>query len=317
MKKKLTYIPLAAILAALLLSSCTQPPAPASGASSSAAQSTESSSQGAPEPGNTPEAVSILEQMDALYAQLDTAPLPQQENGLWLGYIDLAKGTLEHLPPQLIKNEPRAYELAQQIRAVLFPQDNLPYDFTSLEEAYRPALLQTAIYHTAPLDLNWSWDAETNTLVVSTYQDHVISALLKNELTEGRYPTAAYSGQDVRATMRTLYGDELDYADMDVSPYYYYAREDVYFQMGDWGGPMWRYPQITAYTETDETVVCEAVIIYALDKETPLEENGTVLTPQNFESLTAKYPKFRLTFTKADDGRLTLSAWQTLRKAAE
>lgn len=312
-RRKLTYIPLTALLAAILLSACTQPPAPVAGTSSAISEAEASSVSPVPEAGNTPDTVNILEQMDALYAQLDTAPIPQQEGEIWGSTVDLAKGTAEHLPPQLIKNEPRAYALSQQIRALLYPSDNVTADFASIESAYRPALLQMAIYHTAPLDINWSWDPETKAFSVSSYQDHVIPALIKHEVQEGRSPSDIYSGESVRATMQQLFGDDVEYFDMDTAPYYYYAREDVYFRVGDFGGPYWRYPQITAYQETDTGVTVETVLVWALDKDTPLEVDGTPLTAQNFEALTAKNTKLRLTFQKAEDGRLVLSAWQTLR----
>ena len=311
----LTKRSLAALLCALtlLMTSC----APAQSTTSEQPSKPESSEPEQPEtsPDDQSAQTDLIEQIQALWAQLDTTKLPQES---------LGRGTLkefepgvrpEDLPVQtLYPEDATAYQLANQIWNVTAFSGNILEDFDSPDNAYLPAMLHTALYRTNPLDLTGYQPEDPE-----RKSDHVITALMQEQNDDGRWPSYAFAGEDVHATVTRLFGSDIQPYDMDVGPYYYFKRGDVYLQMGDYGGPMWPYAQITHYEQTDNGYLCEAVLIHALDAEQPLyltrDGQDINLTAENFEELTADLAKYRYTFTWEDD-HLILSALQTLREAA-
>lgn len=79
---------------------------------------------------------------------------------------------------------------------------------------------------------------------------------------------------------------------------------------------MWAYPQITKLEPTEDGYQCEAVMIYALAEDIPLEYpdgSGALLTAENFEEATAQCPAYRYTFQQAQDGHYILRGLEVLR----
>ncbi len=237
----------------------------------------------------------LIREMDSLYAMLDTSRLPQKDNGYW------QDATEAEMPPQLVSDHPLAMQIALHIRkGYLYADGNLLEPFGDIDESFRPAILQTALYTTASVD--WGeLDDEGN----STNPDHVLTWLVKNEIEEQRMPSALLYASDVDETIATYYGD-LDFMHMTPPNHYlYYGREEVYCQIGDYGGPAWRYPQITSIQETDDGVVCEAVLVWAMSPDEPMWTDENVdLTADNFLSATVESPLYRYTFRQENDGRL-------------
>lgn len=300
-------------LAAGCLNACA-PPAPPVSASSQMTASTasETSSAQQPEEGEVSEqGNSLLAQIDALYAQLDTTPLPLLENDRYS--LDPNHG-VDELPPQLAIDTPEAYVLSNQIRNYLYFGGNILEDFNNPNDAYFPAMLQTALYHATPIDLTktgWDWNSEE---YLSTDSNHVVALLIKQEIENGRMPSDVYYASEVEAVVHHLFGDEREVFHFDQSPYYHFKKAGLYTRLGDFGGPAWVYPQMTLIEKTATGYVCEAVMVSALEKDTPMEtRDGVILTRENFEQASINSPKYRYTLREEADGRLTLQAFQTLR----
>lgn len=257
----------------------------------------------------------IIAQMEALYDKLDSSRLPVDRT--WIRLLDETEQ--EDLPPQLFFDEAEAYRLSQAIRNLMSGPHQLGLrDFESIDEAYKPSLLEAALFHTQPIIFGIETSSED--IFKFTPKNHVLGMLVKREIESGRWPSELFYEDDVQSVMDYLYGEGVDFFGNNVNkPYYYYEREHVFSRVGDYGGPYWGYPQITNYTKTDEGYECETVIVSALDKNEPMygDDHEVALTKENFEENTALSAKYRFAFREAPDGHLQLSSFKTLRKAAE
>ncbi len=240
----------------------------------------------------------------------------------WWIMRDTGDEYLAELPPQLLMDEPYCYELAVTIMHVNdFGGTRWTKEFNGIENACLDDLLLIALYRTPNIDFPVSFSSETG-FKSAEYPNHPLVDALNREWAEkGHDSTALYYAQEVEKTFDFLFGYRFLKSDgtfdhHDVSPYDYLPDEAVYSQCGDWGGPMWFYPQVTSYEKTADGVTAEAVSIFALDKETPLEEDDVPLTKENFMELTNRRDWMRYTFKTAGDGRLVLDGVQYIRKTA-
>lgn len=311
--KKLHTV-LAITLAAATLSACTPPAPPVAASSQVQAASSVPASDTPPAPlpeedaqaSEMPEEQpgTLLEQIDALYAQLDTTPLPLLEDDRYS--LDPNHG-VDELPPQLVIDTPEAYMLANQVRKFLYFGGNILEDFNNPNDALSPPILKTALYRTAPIDYKVLED------IIGT--DHILAELVEREAKNGRRPDEIYYTDEVEAVVHYLFGDEVQVGHMDIEPYYFFRQAGVYTLPRNVRAQWWSYPQITLIEKTAEGYICEAVMVMALDKQTPMEARGSnvPLTRENFEQESVNAPKYRYTFREEADGRLTLQAFKTLR----
>lgn len=255
----------------------------------------------------------LLEQMDALYAQLDDSRKPEQDYSMITYEYDA-----QTMPPQLALDEEEAYEIAALVMNYLYFGGNILEDFDEIDNIYRPAMIQTALYRTTPIVYDWQYSmGDGQYEYLGPFDNHVISALMKHEVEEGRALSDFVYADSVEKNIRQLFGDEVDFYHMDLDPYYYYAREGVYARAGDFGGPMYPYPQITAYERTEDGLTCELTLVHSLDRETPMNAGGEDLTAENFEEATASLAQYRYTFATAPDGHYILASLKTVRPAVE
>jgi hypothetical protein len=327
MKKGISVILIAILL--VTFAACGNDNTPSSGTSapeppseSSAASAPESASasisvaeSGEPtSPSTSDQDNDLLHQIDALHQQLDTTRLPLQEYDYW---FSTDSDSLAELPTQLILDIPEAYYYAQTIRNYLFHNSNILSDFEDIESMPGVGVIKTAIYHTTPIQWHWSTYGGAENGYDGPYDNHVLSALIKNEAEQGRGLTDLYYEDDVQDTIKRMFGDieEINYYNGG-EPYIYYARDKVYGRIGDFGGPVWHYPILTAMEPAADGMVCEVVLVSALDKETPLTPilGDEELTADNFELATAHSAKYEYTFANGADGNPVLISLITLRE---
>lgn len=241
----------------------------------------------------------------------------------WWIMKDTGDEYLAELPPQLMADEPYCYELAVTIMHVNgHGGTRWTKEFDGIENACLDDLLQIALYRTPSIDFPVSFSSETG-YISAEYPNHPFLDALNRELAENTHGSEAlYYAQEVEKTFDVLFGYRFLNSDgtfdhRDEPPYFYLPDVEVYNQYADWGGPMWFYPQITSYEKTADGIIVEAVSIFALDKETPLEEDDVPLTKENFMELTQNEDWIRYTFKTAGDGRLVLDGVQYIRKTAQ
>lgn len=270
--------------------------------------------QSEPEPEPEPQGDGgIMAQIDELYGQLSREKLPPAE---WDPFLQADEASLAELPRQLVVDTPEAYYYAQVIRNYLAQGTKLP-DFESPDHIYVAEALKVALYHTKPI--KWIWDFQggaSGGVYNGPNDDNIVNALVKREVEEGRGICDVFYAEDVHATIQKLFGDEADIWDHDVFPYYYYDKEKVYTRIGDFGGPGWQYPVVTSMQATPDGMICDIILVWALDKDTPLEADGIELTPENFKNAAAKSAEYRYTFVNRDGGQV-LASLKTLREGAE
>ncbi len=227
---------------------------------------------------------------------------------------------IAELPPQLMLDEPTSYRLAQTIRNMTyFNNTDWSTEFDHIENAHFWDLLLAALYRTPTISMPFEQDYNQNPPWTSTqYPNHHLLGLLNNEFEQGRPIDWVIYEADVKTTFEFLFGAEwLQNWDrvggQDVYPYYYYKRDGVFAFSCGFGGPMWKYAQILGYEKTADGYLAEAVCIWALDKDIPLEHNDVILTKENFMEQTALLPIIRYTFIEMPDGRLVLNGIKYLR----
>lgn len=255
-----------------------------------------------------------METILALEETLDDSLLPLSDYSSFFDWED----STDHLPTQLLVDTPEAYQYAQHIMNYLYFNGNVLEDFDG-SSIYMPAVIQTALYRTTPIA--WQWESTTGATpeYLGPFDDHVLSALIMRETYENRGITDLYYESDVQETIRILFGDEAKINNLTVEPFVYYPAEEVYGRIGDFGGPVWSYPILTEMTAVENGMICEVVLTYALDKETPLtvRNSDEGLTAENFAALTKDIPRLRYTFVEALDGRMILQSLQTIPATEE
>lgn len=246
---------------------------------------------------------SIIGQMESLYRQLDDSRLPLESYTYWHS-TDQAE--LDELPQQLVLDTPEAYFYAQTIRNYLC-YGNILEDFEGVESLKNDSvILQTALFHTKPIQWH-SWAEE------GREQTHQISWLMRNENAESRGLCELFYADDVQDTIRRMFGEGTHVMNWSTGSYLYYPREGIYGCIGSFGGPWWRYPMLLAMEPTEDGMICEVVLVWALDKETPFQLPGfDEITAENFAEATADLPRYRYTFAMGEDGAPILTALQTL-----
>ena len=221
------------------------------------------------------------------------------------------------LPPQILVNEPMCYRLSQAVMNVtFFSGTDWRVEFDTIDKADFENLLLITLYHTP--QINMPWESSGGILLFKDYPGHPFAALVNHETEEDRHLEDLFYVEDVEKTFRYLYGDhkaENHFRHRDVWPYYYYKKEGVYGLTVAFGGPMWPYPQVTDYKKTADGYTVDVISPMALDKDTPLEENGVPLTKENFMEATKKLDWIRYTFVTAEDGRFLLNGVKYLRRA--
>ena len=307
---------LSLLLAFSLLAGCTATPPASSSSSPSTSQSESShessSSATSSESASSTSSDSVIDQLTRLYRELHQTELPRVD---YSGWLETDPDSLDQLPQQLVIDTPEAYEYAQRIRNYFYFGGNILEDFDDPEMIYQPAAIQTALYHTTPINI-WSYYEDGK--LSEPYGDHQLGALLLRESAEGRYPSDLFYVKDVHETYAKLFGGDLTIYDQDVLPYYYYELEGVYSRVGDFGGPWWTYPMVTSIEETDSGVIVEIIEVDALDKDTPVSiwkgEESIDLTAENFAEATENEPILRYTFQREDTGDLILVGLQTIER---
>lgn len=272
-----------------------------------------------------------LEQLDAIWDSLDRSPIPQL-NYSWSDWHFDEDVMPDNLPPQVFyQDDPIPYQLSMQIRTTIFYHrtDFYPpeYDYAELvQKGYSlpDQLLQAAIFHSDPLDMGRYESSPQYGYDVPYYADypnHIVSATVRFMARNGYYLSNIYSGKDVREKAHQLFGKNIEIFDHSIDPYLYFSEADIYCQQGDFGGPVWPYPQIIRYEKLDNGYSCDAVIsnaVYPDELPWVFDENihQLPLTKENFESATAHLKLWRYTFTWEGDN-LILSKLETLRDGKE
>lgn len=252
-------------------------------------------------------------------------PLPQSSQGetialeptnekipaveLSYNYFSFNDTLPDDLPQQLVMDEETAYRLARTIQNFLFYGENRLGDFDGQLQGEIPGLVETVVYHTNPINFVFSYD-ETG-FTSEEYPNHVITKLSEQLVEQGKYPCAIIYAEDAKETAVRLFGDAVQYQDASAGFFEYFPEEGVYIQFGDIGGARWPYPQITSYSKTEDGYVCEAILVWAIDKETPIQLGDVELTKENFAQATAGAQKLRYHF-KEQDGRLILTGLKTI-----
>ncbi|MEM1484643.1 hypothetical protein V6615_07140 [Oscillospiraceae bacterium PP1C4] len=285
----------AAVFCVLLISGCVgQSKTPAEPASSDAQIASSSSSE-----------------------PLSDEKLPLYDSMWWCARHE---SNLDKLPPQiLMEQQETAYVLSQAIMNTMDYFGTIP-DFDGIEHADPAALTCVAIYRTPDIQFPRSFSGGDEGVFEFDPPNHVLGRLVSRERKEHeRFLEGMWYADDVAVTLRYLFGDGVEQALEDIphrgdTLYYYYPQEQIYAMGGAFGGPMWRYPQITAYKTIENGYRVEATMIFALDAETPLEVNDVVLTKENFEQAAKSCARYRFVFKQAEDGRLLLDGVKTLRE---
>ena len=302
MRRLLSYLSICAVIATIL-TGCSSAQAAASSLpieSSSATVQSESST-----------AVSSLTQSSS------EPPHRFEIYGGYVGNTDDAT-LIAELPPQILIDEPICYRLSQAIMNLsYFGGTDWRVEFDSIDKASYADLMLGALYHTPSIII--PLESSGDTWYSKDYPNHPLVALLNHEMAEGRWLEELYYQEDVEKTFRYLYGSRtasprVEFFHSDLMPYYYYKVEGVYGICGAFGGPMRPYPQVTGYKKTTDGYTVDVISPWALDKDTPLEENGVPLTKENFMELTKKRDWIRYTFVTAEDGRFLLNGVKYLRR---
>lgn len=242
-------------------------------------------------------------------ADLSNEKIPLQNENYYFSFEDALP---QDLPPQLIEDNETAYRLSLTVSDFLFYGGNRLDDFDEKTKENAEGVLETAIFHTTPLNLNYSYGVGEG-FVCEDYPNHAITKLVERLVRDGRDPTAIFYADDVKDTAEKLFGQAVKYKDADVAFYGYFPEKKVYVQFGELSGPRLPYPQITSYSKTEQGYTCDAVLVAALDKDTPITIDDITLTKENFEELTSKNEKYRYTFTKQTDGIFILTGLKTLK----
>lgn len=271
---------------------------------------------------NEPETSSVseenlLEQIDTLWAQLDTTRLPQRDWGH--SYAPLRE-TKETMPVQVLyPDDDTAYMLANSVSNLLYYTGNSLRDFsTPLDEVVDDGIISTVLFRINPLQFNIE-HGSAGGRITTEYPNHIISAAVQQFVRDGHSVGQVYDKRDVEEAIRYLFGEQVvDIRHTDVSPYYYLGRAGVYASDDGFGGPWYRYPQIVSYMETDDGYICNVVVGSGLDHDTPPQLSGnTDLTKENFAGLSKDEPEYSYIFTKAEDGHLVLTSLVTVRKGTQ
>lgn len=303
--------------AACARGSAAPPPEGEAGVSEESSSIKGAEEEGAPSPDGA-EQTDLLLQMQALYQQLDTSRLPLEKHSYW---YEADESSLGELPRQLLFDSPEAYRYMQLIRNYLsFHGSNLLDDFEDVQNLGNTySVLQTAIEHTTPIEWRWATIGGIRHEYKGPFDNHLLSALMKNEAEEGRGLCDLYYADDVQATIRKMFGSEANVRNSSLpqSSYIYYPREGVYGRVGDFGGPWKRYPMLTAMEATENSMVCEILLVWGLDRDTPCHLPGfDELTAENFKEAAASQKKYRYTFVEDPQGSPILASLQTLQPEA-
>ena len=230
---------------------------------------------------------------------VDDSRLPLEKFSYWYSTDQAALG---ELPQQLVIDTQEAYFYAQVIRNYLCIGSNILEDFENVKEIKNTEhVIATALYHTTPM--RWSGDR---------LHGHVLHAIL--DMPENDGLCGIYYADDVQATIRRMFGDDVNIPNKSITSHPYFEKENVYGRIGDYGGPWWGYPMLTAMQPTESGMICEVVLVMARDKDTPVHVQGfEEVTVENFAEATANLPRYRYTFTENVDGSLILTSLQTLQ----
>lgn len=230
---------------------------------------------------------------------VDDSRLPLEKFSYWYSTDQAALG---ELPQQLVIDTQEAYFYAQIIRNYLYIGSNILEDFENVEEIRNTEnVIATALYHTTPA--RWSGDR---------LHGHVLHAIFDRPESYGL--CGIYYADDVQATIRRMFGDDVNIPNKSIPIFPYFEKENVYGRIGEFGGPWWGYPMLTAMQPTETGMICEVVLVSARDKDTPVRVKGfEEITAENFAEATANLPRYRYTFTEGADGSLILTCLQTLQ----
>lgn len=246
----------------------------------------------------------ILAQMDALYEQMDKAPLPLKGADTYPALDSFDGGT------QLVKDDETAKKLAGAIYNLLDPYGNGLGSYTGGEDSSM-AKTTTALWHTAPID--FTWEVTRDGTFTTPQEDHVLAALAKRELEAGRTPVAFYYVDEVQKTAERLFGAGTRMTNLDEPPYYYYDKEGVYILMEDLGAQT-VIPQILSYEKTETGFKAEAVLVNQANGQ--MELNGKMVTKENIAAEAAAAQHLRYTF-RDSNGTLTLESIEMWRPGKE
>lgn len=259
----------------------------------------------------------LLEQIDALWAQLDTTRLPQRD---WGNSYNPLRETKETMPMQVLyPHDDTAYMLANSVRNLFNYAGNNLRDFSApLDEVVDDGIISTVLFRTNPLQFNIEHD-RAGGKITTEYPNHIISAAVQQFVRDGHSVGNIYDKRDVEDAIRYLFGEQVgSIRHGDISPYYYLGSAGVYTCDVGFGGPWYRYPQIVSYKETDDGYICNVVVGSGLDHETPPQLSGpTDLTKENFAEMAKDEPEYCYIFTKADDGHLVLTSLVTVRQGKQ
>ena len=248
----------------------------------------------------------VIQEIDALWEQLDTTPLARKEGGINYWWNQLQN----RVPEQpLFPNDETAQQLTVALWRLLGRDGNKLPDFDKgttlvLDEP----IVETILYNLAPLDLPQRSFSSPEDI---GYPNHIVTASLCQYLQDGNYIVDVYYSDDMKKAAHYLFGDNISfpkYREQDA--YAYLGRSDIFVKNIEFGGPVFRYPLIMEYQETDEGCKCQVIIAQAVFKDEPVFI-GTPENPVDINKLQQE-TAHEYTFEKASDGHLVLVSHKTL-----
>lgn len=247
------------------------------------------------------EKISIINQINIFYGQLDTHKLPTF-------VLDNNDVSWE----QFIINDAVSHKLAKAVRNLLWNDKNIIEDFDDIKNIGDPKSFQLiALTRTPYIDGSVEGLCET-------YPNHILTYLIINETAEGRQPDRMYYIDDVKEVIRKMFGDKnqnmmnfySSYVTDGKGIYYLYPREGVISIPGT-AGEYRALPEITHYEKTQNGYICEVILVPPYNTISLTDGKSVEITSQNFHEYEKYLPKYRYTFADTEDN-LTLTGLKTL-----
>ncbi|MCL2159632.1 MAG: hypothetical protein FWH48_09515 [Oscillospiraceae bacterium] len=261
--------------------------------------------------------LSIPEQMEELYKKLDTQKLPTYKIPSWADDVENYDGGA--ICEQFMQHDETAAMLSNKVFLYLDYEGNMLEDFNDISVVSDKSKFYSIAIRRAPYILGEGLGS-LYTQLPKSYPNHVATKLLFDMMADGCYELdKMWYKSDVVDCLVYLFGDGVysnwaltsNIPDNSYGKGRYFGREEIYATFGSWGTAGGSVPQIIGYEKTSSGYICD-VCIYHTDG-LHLSDGTTVkITKGNFDEYMAYLPKYRYTFTWQVDGRLILSALETL-----
>ncbi|MCL1975897.1 MAG: hypothetical protein FWG61_07045 [Firmicutes bacterium] len=207
--------------------------------------------------------------------------------------------------------------MAYNIWLALGLNGNQTGDFIGIVNAPIDKLIDQAIFSTNSIEYMYYTGEQ------GYQKNHIVALTYKKVIEDGMALGDIFYADDIEQTLIALYGEYPiageSYKDhfTDGDGIEYYREEGLFLQRFDWGGAR-KKPLILNLTETDESIVCEFIVVdpwYFGDHFGYMVTYEEELTPENFIAETAYLDVLCFTFRYAADyGRPVLHQVKSLGK---